>query len=77
MPSSSDKIVDEFPCVKGAQVIDALAKAHELHRHLQLLCDGNDDATLGGAVQLGEDDARQTRRLLELPGLNEAILIRY
>jgi len=36
MPSSSDKIVDEFPCVKGAQVIDALAKAHELHRHLQL-----------------------------------------
>ena len=36
-------------------------------RQLQLLGDGDDDAALGSTVQLGQDDARQSRRLFEGP----------
>ena len=48
--------------------------ADVLHRHLELLGDGDDDAPLGGAVQLGEHDAGDAGGLLELLGLDQAVL---
>ena len=44
------------------------------HGQLQGLGDGDDDAPLGGAVQLGEHDAGDAGALLELLGLDQAVL---
>ena len=51
---------------EGDQVVDALAHADEPHRQAQPLLDGHDAAALGGAVQLGEDDAGGVGGLAEL-----------
>ena len=54
----------KFLGIEGLQIVDALAHAGVFHGDTQLLGDGDGDAALGGAVQLGEDDAGDTRRLL-------------
>ena len=65
---------DEIGGVEGNEIVDPLAHAHVLHRQLQFVGDGKDDAALGGAVQLGQDDTRKTRGLQELLGLDQAVL---
>ena len=51
-----------------------LADADQLHRDAELGLDGEHDAALGGAVELGEHDAGDVDRLGELAGLREAVL---
>jgi hypothetical protein len=48
---------DEGLRVEGCQVVRALSEADQLDRHAELALDGDDDAALGGAVELGEHDA--------------------
>ncbi len=61
---------------EGDQVIDALTHADEPHGQAQPLLDRHDTAALGGAVQLGQDDAGGVCRLAELPGLADGVLAR-
>ena len=67
---------DELVGVEGAQVVDALADADVADRQLQPFGDGEQDAALGGAVELGDDDAGEAHRLVELHGLVEGVLPR-
>src|SRR3569623_253952 len=66
--------LDEIAGIEGPQVIDAFADADETDRQLHLLGNCEDDAALGGAVELGEDEAGETYRLVELARLIERIL---
>ena len=59
---------------KGQQVIDALAHADKAHRQAQALLDRHNAAALGGAVQLGQDDAGGIGSLAELLGLTDGVL---
>ena len=43
--------------VERLQVVELLADADELDRQAELLLDAEDRAALGGAVELGQDDA--------------------
>ena len=52
----------------------AFAEADELDRDAEVALDGDDDATLGGAVELGQDDAGDADGVGELAGLGEAVL---
>src|SRR5690606_27820138 len=61
--------VDEALRVEGRQVVGALAEADQLDRDAELALDLDDDAALGGAVQLGEHDAGDVDDLREDPGL--------
>src|SRR6476469_4638653 len=72
--SSHDDGVDEGLGVEGGEVVGALAEADELDRHTELALDRDDDAALGGAVELGQDDARDVDRLGEDLGLLETVL---
>lgn len=60
---------------EGDQVIDALTHADEPHGQAQPLLDRHDTAALGGAVQLGQDDAGGIRGLTELPRLADGVLL--
>ena len=71
---NSNQCLGKLGGVKGLEVVDALAYAGVLHGHAQLLGDGDGNAALGGAVQLGKDDAGDTSGLLKLLGLDEAVL---
>ena len=51
-----------------------LADADELDGQVDRLADGDDDAPLGGAVELGEDDAGAADRLGEDLGLADRVL---
>ena len=48
--------------VEGNHVVNLFAGADEANRQAQFARDGDDDAALGGAVELGEDDAGDARR---------------
>ena len=50
---------------EGDEVVDALTHADEPHRQPQPLLDRHDAAALGGAVELGQDDASGVRSLAE------------
>ncbi len=58
----------------GDQVVDGLAQADQLHRDAELGLDGEHDAALGRAVELGEHHAGHVDGLGELPGLHQAVL---
>ena len=60
--------------VEGLQVVEALAHADEFDRELELVFDGQHHAAAGGAVELGQDDTGQLRRLHELPRLIDRVL---
>ena len=49
--------VDEFDLVELDEVVDALAQTDQLHRHAEFGMDGDDDATLGRTIELGEHHA--------------------
>src|SRR4051812_19399761 len=59
---------------KRDQIVDPLADADIADRQLQVVGDGHGDPTLGGAVELGEDDAVDARDARELARLGEAVL---
>ena len=54
--------------VEDGQVVDRLAHAHVAHGQAQGLGDGHDDAALGGAVELGQDQALDGDRSRRRPG---------
>src|SRR6266542_1059185 len=68
------KRLHELMSVEGTQVLDLFADADEAHRHLQFVTDAEDDAALGGAVELGEDDTSDVHGLLEAGGLGDGVL---
>src|ERR1700704_1032650 len=60
--------VDECSGIERPQVADLLPYADESHRDLQLVTDPQHDAALGGAIELGEHDARDLHVGLERLG---------
>ena len=48
----SDERLDVFLRVERLEIVDAFAEADVLHRHAQLLRDGDSDAAFGRAVEL-------------------------
>jgi len=58
--------VDEGVGLEQGQVFGLFADADVLDRQADLLADGDDDAALGGAVELGQDDARAVDRVGEM-----------
>src|SRR3954471_6538840 len=72
--ASHDDGVDEGLGVEGREVVGTLTEADELDRHTELALDRDDDAALGRAVELGQDDARHVDRLGEDLGLLQAVL---
>src|SRR4029450_11088652 len=66
--------VDEGVGVKGGEVVGALAEADQLDGDAEVALDGDDDAALGGAVELGQDDPGDADGVGELAGLGEAVL---
>src|SRR3569833_1855803 len=66
--------LDEIAGIERPQVVDAFADADETDRQLHLLGNCENNAALGGAVELGEDEAGETYRLVELARLIERIL---
>src|SRR5690625_341776 len=71
---SGEQGLDELLGDEGPQVIDLFADADKANGQPQLLADGKDDAALGGAIELGQGDARYPHRLLEVAGLAESVL---
>ena len=69
-----DERVDEGGTVEGDDVFDLFADARVNHWELEFGGDGEDDAALGGAVELGEDDAGDAGGFGEEAGLGEAVL---
>jgi hypothetical protein len=58
----------------NSEVLGALADADVADRELLLRADAEDDAALGGAVELGQHDAGEGQRLLEHRGLLRRVL---
>src|SRR3954468_21300161 len=68
-PASGEQRLDERVGVEWLEVVDRLADADELDGEVDRLADGDDDAPLGGAVELGQDDAGAADRPGEALGL--------
>ena len=66
--------IHELFWFKGQQVAHLFADANESHRQFQLSRDGYDYATFRSAVELGEYDAGDARRLGEQARLLQAVL---
>src|SRR5690606_28080593 len=58
------------------QVIRTFPETDQLHRHPQLPLDGDHDAALGGAVELGEGDTGDIDDLTEDARLSHTVLPR-
>src|SRR6478672_743561 len=69
-----DDGVDEGLGVEGREVVGTLTETDELDGDAELALDRDDDAALGRAVELGQDDARDVDGLGEHLGLLEAVL---
>src|SRR5262245_53301918 len=54
-PRSDEQRLDKGIGVKGLEVVQGFADADELDREVHDLADGDDNAPLGGAVELGQD----------------------
>ena len=66
--------IHELVRIEQLQVVDLLADADVFHRDAHLLADRDDDAPLGGAVELGEDDAGAAGRFGKMLRLADAVL---
>src|SRR5580698_324027 len=73
---SVEKRIDVSFGVERNEIVDLLAGADEANGHAELAGDGNDDAALRGAVELGQNDAGDADRRCELACLREAVLSR-
>ena len=67
--ASIEKGVDEGVRVEGEEVFHLFSDAGVDDGELEFGGDGEDDAALGGAVELGEDDAGDAGGLGEEAGL--------
>src|SRR3954470_4238614 len=72
----AEQRVDERLGLEGCEVVGTFAQPDQLDRDSQLALDGDDDAALGGAVELGQHDAGDVDDLGEHPSLNQAVLTR-
>src|SRR5437763_495199 len=73
-PSSSAKNpVHKRLGIKLGEVIGLFTRADETHGETELLLDREDDAALGGAVQLGQDDASDMDGFLEVLCLADGV----
>ena len=70
----TQKRVDEAFHLKRRQIISALAQANQLHRHAELLLNLEDNAALGGAIQLAQLSARDIYNLTEHARLRDTVL---
>ena len=66
--------LDELVGHEGGQVVGLFADADVFDRQADLLADGDDDAALGRAVELGQDDAGAVDGLGKLCRLADAVL---
>src|SRR5215218_7518397 len=66
----------ELARVEGVQILDPLPHGDELYRDPDLVGYSQRYAALGRAVELGQDDPRDPRDLVEHPGLPQTILTR-
>src|SRR5699024_11662078 len=73
---SADDGVDDGLRPEGGQVVRTLTEADELDRHAQGALHRDDDATLGGPVELGEHHTGDVDRLGEDLRLRQAVLPR-
>src|SRR5919112_1253432 len=75
-PPTSDleQRAGEVVGVEGAQVLEALADPDQLHRHAELLRDGQRDAALRGAVELRQDDPVHLDSLPKQQRLTQPVL---
>jgi len=69
-----DHGVDEGAAVEGNEIVDLLADAGVEDRQLQLGSDGEDDASFGRAIELGEDDTGDASGLGEETRLLQPVL---
>ena len=60
--------------VEFAEIFGLLADADEADRQPELARDGDHDAALGGAVELGEHEAGDAHGFVKLRGLRERVL---
>ncbi len=60
--------------VKRLKVVQSFADADEFDRQVHGLADGDDDASLGGAIELGQDHAGAADALGEHLGLADCVL---
>ena len=60
--------------VKFFQVLYSLSQTDVFNRHVELIGDGQNDAALGRAVELRQDDACDVRRFAELRDLGYGVL---
>src|ERR1051326_7713802 len=74
LQSHLKQFLDVIVGVENLQVVELLAHADELDRQVELFLDAEDRASLGGAVELGQDDASAVDRLLEHLGLGDGVL---
>ena len=52
--------------IKGAQILNSLAQTHKFDRQSHFAGNGNNDAALGAAIQLGQNDTGQTGTMLSV-----------
>src|SRR5271170_8035632 len=64
----------EFLRVEHTEILALLAHADEADGNLQFLRDGEHHASLGGAVELGDDQPGYSEPLVEVVGLCDRIL---
>ena len=69
-----DKRVYERVALKILQILNRLPDSDQPHGQLEFLGDCDDDPSASGAVELRQDQAGDTNRLMELAGLGQRVL---
>ena len=72
--ASQKQRLDKGIGVEWLEVVEGLADADEFDGQVDRLADGDDDAPLGGAVELGQDHAGAADALGEDLGLADRVL---
>ena len=69
-----DKRVYERVALKILQIFNRLSDSDQPHGQLEFLGDRDNDPSASGAVELRQDQAGDTDRLMELTGLGQRVL---
>ena len=70
----AEERLDELFAVEYAQLVDAFSDADVTDRDVELVADADYHAAFGCAVEFGDGERSDLRRLRELPGLLESVL---
>src|SRR6266436_1632850 len=73
-PASFEQSLNELLGGERAQIVHALANAHETQRNRFVASNGGDGSAFGGAVELGQDDSCHPQRLVESLHLRDRVL---